>query len=78
MATLENLVREKMELLLITFPRDFWQRLIAPMTWSETVLGEEMQFEVQVLKSDASTLNVFVTIQDPKGVTFTTNVFLDQ
>jgi hypothetical protein len=78
MATLEKLAREKMELLLMTFPRDFWQRLSAPMTWSEEISGEEMQFEVQVLKSDASTLNVFVTIQDPKGITFSTNVFLDE
>ena len=78
MATLENLVREKVELLLTAFTRDFWQRLSAPMTWSEEISGEEMQFEVQVLKSDASTLNVFVTIQDPKGITFSTNVFLDR
>jgi hypothetical protein len=38
--------------------------------------GEEMQFEIEVLKSDGSKLHFLVTIRGPKGSTLSTNVFL--
>ncbi len=78
MGSLERLILARVDEFLRHVPASVWERLIEPMTWSEDIGGEEIEFEVEVLEKDEFQLNIGVGVLDPRAVSFATNFFVER